>query len=106
MGVKPFLVASSIQAIMAQRLVRRICPECKEIDPSPDPKVLKLLGFTDEEIAPSTFFIGRGCSKCNGTGYRGRQGIFEMLEMNTNLRQLAFERAPLAEMRKAASREA
>ncbi len=102
MGVKPFLVASSIQAIMAQRLVRRICPECKEIDPSPDPKVLKLLGFTDDEIATSTFYIGRGCNKCNGTGYRGRQGIFEMLEMNTNLRQLAFERAPLAEMRKAA----
>lgn len=102
MGVKPFLVASSIQAIMAQRLVRKICPECKDIDSNPDPRVLKLLGFTDEEVQNTTFYIGRGCNQCNGTGYRGRQGIFEMLEMNTTLRQLAFNRAPLSEIRKAA----
>ncbi len=103
MGVKPFLVASSIQAIMAQRLVRRICPDCKEVDPDPDPRTLKLLGFTQEEIESTTFMIGRGCNACNGSGYRGRQGIFEMLEMNTTIRQLAFERAPLSEIRKAAA---
>ncbi|MBN1943360.1 MAG: Flp pilus assembly complex ATPase component TadA [Phycisphaerae bacterium] len=102
MGVKPFLVASSIQAIMAQRLVRKICPNCKDIDPDPDPRTLKLLGFTEEEVANSTFFVGRGCNQCNGTGYHGRQGIFELLEMNTALRQLAFDRAPLSEIRKTA----
>lgn len=102
MGVKPFLVASSIQAIMAQRLVRKICPDCREEDPNPDPRTLKLLGFTPEEIESTTFMIGRGCNNCNGTGYRGRQGIFEMLEMNSTIRQLAFDRAPLGEIRKAA----
>ena len=102
MGVKPFLVASSIQAIMAQRLVRRICPECKDVDHDPDPRTLKLLGFTDDEVENTTFYIGRGCNQCNGTGYRGRQGIFEVMEMTSALRQLAFDRAPLTEIRKAA----
>ena len=102
LGVKPFLVASSIQAVMAQRLVRTICPDCKEVDPEPDPRVLKLLGFSKEDIQNTTFYIGRGCNACNGTGYRGRQGVFEMMEMTTNIRQLAFELAPLAEVRKAA----
>ncbi len=102
MGVKPFLVASSIQAIMAQRLVRIICPKCKEVDPNPDSRTLQLLGFAEEEKKNTTFSIGRGCSACNGSGYRGRQGIFELLEMNNTLRQLAFEQAPLSEIRKAA----
>ena len=103
MGVKPFLVASSIQAIMAQRLVRRICPECIEVDPSPDPQTLKLLGFTQEEIESTTFKIGRGCNACAGSGYKGRQGIFEFMELNSTIRQLAFERAPVSEIRKAAA---
>jgi type IV pilus assembly protein PilB len=101
MGVKPFLVASSIQAIMAQRLVRKICTECKEIDPDPDPRTLKLLGFTPKEVENSTFYIGRGCNQCNGTGYRGRQGIFELLEMNNTIRQMAFDRSSLSDIRKA-----
>jgi len=101
-GVKPFLVASSIQAVMAQRLVRVICPDCKEPDPNPDPRTLKLLGFTPEEIESTTVMVGRGCNHCNGSGYRGRQGIFELMELNNTLRQLAFDRAPLSEIRKAA----
>ncbi len=102
MGVKPFLVASSIQAIMAQRLIRVICKECKEVYPDPDPRILRLLGFRDEEIAATTFYRGKGCNACHGTGYRGRQGIFEMLEMDNVLRELAFNRAPLGEIRRAA----
>ena len=102
MGVKPFLVASSIQAIMAQRLVRVICKECKEPDPSPDPKTLQILGFTDEVIKTQTFYHGRGCGACGGSGYRGRQGICEMLEMDNKLRELAFNRATLSELRAAA----
>jgi type IV pilus assembly protein PilB len=102
MGVKPFLVASSIQAVMAQRLVRRICPDCKEQDPNPDMRILRLLGFTPEEIEATTFSIGRGCNACNGTGYRGRQGIFEMMEMTPTIRQLAFEQASLADVRRTA----
>jgi type IV pilus assembly protein PilB len=102
MGVKPFLVASSVQAIMAQRLVRVICKECREADPNPDRKTLQALGFTDEEIKTQTFYKGRGCSACGGTGYRGRQGIFELLEMDTTIRELAFNRAPLGDIRRAA----
>lgn len=102
MGVKPFLVASSVQAIMAQRLVRRICPDCKDVDTEVNPRTLKLLGFRPEEIENTTFYVGKGCSVCNGSGYRGRQGIFEIMELNTQMRQLTFERASLAEIRRAA----
>jgi len=102
MGVKPFLVASSIQAIMAQRLVRVICKECREVYNEWDPRVLRMLGFRPEEIKTANFYKGRGCTVCAGTGYRGRQGIFEMLEMTNPIRELAFKRAPLTDLRRAA----
>jgi len=102
MGVKPFLVASSIQAIMGQRLIRLICPECKEEYPDPDPRILRLLGFRPEELEGRTIYRGRGCNACGGTGYHGRQGIFELMEMDSALREMAFNRAPLNEIRKAA----
>ncbi len=102
MGIKPFLVASSIQAIMAQRLVRVICNECKQVDPAPDRFTLRLLGITDEDLAGRHIMIGKGCNRCSNTGYRGRQGLFEMLEMNNELRDLAFSRAPTNQLRRAA----
>jgi type IV pilus assembly protein PilB len=102
MGVKPFLVASSIQAIMAQRLIRVICKECREPFKDWDPRVLRMLGFRPEEIATTTIYKGKGCNLCGGTGYRGRQGIFELLEMDNTIREMAFRRAPLAELRRAA----
>jgi len=102
MGVKPFLVASSIQAILAQRLIRLICNDCKEVHTEPDTRVLRLLGFRPDEIEQSTFYRGRGCEACGGTGYRGRQGIFELLEMDSAIREMAFNRVPLNELRKAA----
>ena len=102
MGIKPFLVASSIQAIMAQRLIRIICKECKVEDPAPDRYTLRLLGFTDEQLAGQTLYKGAGCPRCSKTGYRGRQGIFEMLAMNAEMRELAFNRAPTNQLRKAA----
>jgi type IV pilus assembly protein PilB len=102
MGVKPFLVASSIQAIMAQRLVRKICTNCKVIDEHPQPHYLRLLNIGPDEIKKHPIYKGAGCSKCRNTGYKGRQGIFEILEMNTQLRELAFARASASELRKAA----
>jgi type IV pilus assembly protein PilB len=102
MGVKPFLVASSIQAILAQRLVRIICTECKEVHPQVDPRILRLLGFRPDEIENTICYRGKGCAACNGSGYRGRQGIFELLEMDNAIRELAFTRAPLSELRRAA----
>jgi len=102
MGVKPFLVASSVQAIMAQRLVRTICKECKEVDPNPDRYILRLVGFDPDKMEDVKIYKGRGCKACHGTGYRGRMAIFEMLEMNNQIRELAFERAPTNKLRQAA----
>jgi type IV pilus assembly protein PilB len=102
MGVKPFLVASSIQAVLAQRLIRVICVECKEVHPEPDPRILRLLGFRPDEIENTTCYRGRGCNVCSGTGYRGRQGIFELMEMDSTIREMAFNRSPLSDLRRAA----
>lgn len=105
MGVKPFLVASSIQAIMAQRLIRVICDSCKVINESPNPEYLKLLGIKMDDLKKHTIYKGAGCSKCQGTGYKGRLGIFEMVEMSNELRELAFSKAPVTELRKVAIAE-
>ncbi|GMV96147.1 MAG: Flp pilus assembly complex ATPase component TadA [Phycisphaerae bacterium] len=102
MGIKPFLVASSIQAIMAQRLVRILCEECKEDDPNPNRQLLRLLRFTDSELQGRTLKRGRGCKRCNNTGFRGRMGIFEMMTLTNELRELAFNRASTSQIRKAA----
>ncbi len=102
MGVKPFLVASSIQAIMAQRLIRVICKKCKVVDENPNPHHLKLIGIDPAEVKKRPVYKGAGCSACQNTGYKGRLGIFEMIEMGNELRELAFKRAPTIELRKAA----
>ncbi|MGD8500664.1 MAG: ATPase, T2SS/T4P/T4SS family [Phycisphaerales bacterium] len=102
MGVKPFLVASSIQAIMAQRLVRVICKKCKVVDENPDPFHLQSLGITPEDIEKHPPYKGAGCSQCQNTGFKGRIAIFEMFEMNNEIRELAFAKAPTTELRKAA----
>lgn len=102
MGVKPFLVASAIQAVMAQRLIRVICKECKEEMTNPDPKLLSLLGFNEETLAHKKTYHGKGCNRCQGTGYRGRLGVFEMMMMTPEIRELAFDSKPLNVIRHAA----
>jgi len=102
MGVKPFLVASSIQAVLAQRLVRVLCPKCKIPDPEPDPMWLKLAGITEKDVGERTLMKPKGCDYCSGIGFRGRQGIFEMMQMNNEIRTMAFERAPSNKIRQAA----
>jgi type IV pilus assembly protein PilB len=102
MGVKPFLVASAIQAIMAQRLIRTICKECKVEDPSPDPKLVQLVEFSGKSLKSKKLYKGKGCARCHNTGYRGRIGIFEMLMMNGEIRELAFNREPTNKVRHAA----
>lgn len=104
MGVKPYLVASSIQAIMAQRLIRLLCDDCKAIDDSPDPKYLKIVGISEDEAGSGSIHKAVGCSKCGNLGYRGRKAIFEMMVMNNEIRELAFNRAPLGQIRQAGIR--
>ena len=101
MGVKPFLVASSIQAVMAQRLIRVLCTECKALDDKPDPKYMRLTSISPDEAAGNVY-KPMGCAVCSGTGFKGRKAIFEMMVMNTQVRDLAFKLAPLVEIRQAA----
>ncbi len=101
MGVQPFLVATSIQAVLAQRLIRINCPKCQE-KYTPDAKTLLALNLRPEQHPDLQLVRGKGCDYCKGTGYRGRKGIFEMMVMNRQIRDLAFEKAPTNEVRKAA----
>jgi len=98
MGVAPFLVSSSIQAVMAQRLVRTICPNCKR-PREYKPHELAWVGLREEDVQGVTFYEGQGCKECSGTGYKGRTAIFEMLEMNQELRELAFRKASTNKLR-------
>jgi len=102
MGINPFLVSSSIQAIMAQRLVRTICPKCKTVDDKVSPELLKELQFPEDQIAKTTFYKGEGCEYCNFTGYRGRTGVFELMIMDQFLKDLVLDNVPSLVLRKAA----
>ena len=96
MGVEPFLVSSSIIGILAQRLVRTICPECKERY-TPAKEELKDIGLDEKEKIH--FYRGKGCNKCMNSGYRGRIGIFELLTMDEKIRNFTIAKAPLDEIR-------
>jgi general secretion pathway protein E len=89
MGIEPFLVTSSTIAIMAQRLVRRICPNCRQ-SYAPEPESLRELGIPSETIASTMVWRGKGCDKCQGRGYFGRTGIFELLVMTPHVQELAL----------------
>jgi type IV pilus assembly protein PilB len=101
MGVEPFLIASSVIGILAQRLGRRICQNCKE-PYKPPAEALHRVGFNVEDMENVVFYRGRGCEQCRHTGYRGRQGIFEMMIINEEIADLTVKRAPLSEIRAAA----
>jgi len=93
MGVPGYLVASSVVAILAQRLVRTICKKCSTKF-TPSEAVIKEAGLTDEQVAGATFKRGKGCNTCGKTGYRGRMGIHEILMVDAKVRELIFENAP------------
>jgi len=97
-GVKPFLVSASLRAALAQRLVRKTCVHCKSVY-SPDPHVLQAIGINEIAAAGMTFYHGEGCPKCNGIGYRGRMGIFEIFIVNEELQQMIYEGRTLVELR-------
>jgi type II secretion system protein E len=93
MGIEPFLVASSVEAVMAQRLVRTICPHCK-VEQKVEHNYLKRIGFPENEIDTAKFWKGAGCEDCRQLGYQGRMGIYELLILNEGLRPLILNRAP------------
>lgn len=97
-GVKPFLVASSVRGIMAQRLCRKICEKCKETY-KPTDMELRLLGSASEQVRQGNLVQGRGCHECGHTGYRGRVGLFEIFVINDEVRHMIYERVSSSEMR-------
>jgi type II secretory ATPase GspE/PulE/Tfp pilus assembly ATPase PilB-like protein len=99
MGVEPYLVASSLEMVAAQRLVRLICPKCKE--EMPRDEVAKLQAEFGKEV-PSVLYRGAGCRNCQNSGYRGRQGVFEMMPITDDIRELILEHASSREIRKVA----
>jgi type II secretory ATPase GspE/PulE/Tfp pilus assembly ATPase PilB-like protein len=101
MGVEPFLIAASMVAGLAQRLTRKICPDCKE-EYKPQRELLLRFGF-DPKLNPDVkFWHGRGCDTCRQSGYKGRLGVYEMMRVNEELAEMIVRRAPLSEIKEAA----
>ena len=103
MGVPPFLITATVEAILAQRLVRRICTGCKE-EVIPGADVLADLEMTSDQLEGKKFYRGKGCEKCNRSGYKGRLGIYELLIMNDEMRDMIIRNASTEEIREAARR--
>ena len=100
MGLPTFLITATVEAVLAQRLVRKICNFCRT-EFTPSPEVIMELGLTAEQAAAQKWFYGKGCDKCNNTGYKGRMGIYELALMNDNLRELVAAEVSLDEFRNA-----
>ncbi len=103
MGVQPFLVASSLRAVMAQRLLRRVCKYCME-EHVPTPMEARLLGLPDDYVKTHKFYKGRGCERCGRTGYKGRIGIYEIFTITPDIAALIFNNKPTSTIREAARR--
>ncbi|MFN5897098.1 MAG: GspE/PulE family protein [Planctomyces sp.] len=101
MGVQPFLVACSLMAVMAQRLVRVVCPKCRE-PYQPTPEEIEVFNITPDELSDGQWVRGRGCANCKHTGYKGRRAVFELMTMNTTLREMAFNSEPAQNIRRQA----
>jgi type IV pilus assembly protein PilB len=101
MGIAPFLITATVEAILAQRLVRRVCTQCRE-EAVPSSELLQDLELTAADIVGKKFYRGKGCDACNNTGYKGRVGLFELLIMNDDLRDLVMQNASRDELREAA----
>jgi type IV pilus assembly protein PilB len=104
MGIEPFLVATSVHLICAQRLIRRICSECKTEIKTPIQTLIDV-GFSPEEARPIQTFRGEGCRTCNGTGYKGRVGLYEVMEISEHIQDLILASAPAREIKRQAVAE-
>jgi type IV pilus assembly protein PilB len=101
MGVEPFLISSTLEAVLGQRLLRSVCPQCRTTY-RPSEMLLAQLGLSARDIGGREFFQGKGCDACNQTGYKGRKGIFELLKITDPLRELINERAPTVTLKEKA----
>jgi type IV pilus assembly protein PilB len=101
MGVEPFLISSTLEAVLGQRLLRSICPQCRATY-QPSDALLEQLGLSGRDIGAQNFFYGKGCDACNQTGYKGRKGIYELMKITDPLRELINERAPTVTLKEKA----
>ena len=90
MGVEPFLITASVNLVLAQRLARKICVDCKAPDTRSSPQALKDIGFTDEQIASGKLMKGAGCRTCNDTGYKGRVALYEVMRFTDALKEMVL----------------
>ncbi|MBR1966416.1 MAG: type II/IV secretion system protein [Lentisphaeria bacterium] len=98
MGVEPFLICSSLSGVLSQRLIRRVCSNCK-VEYEPTDEDLERLQLTRDEVAGHKFCYGKGCKKCNNTGYKGRKAIVELMVIDNSIRELIYANAPMAKIR-------
>jgi type IV pilus assembly protein PilB len=103
MGIEPFLISSAVILILAQRLIRKICMDCKE-PIKVHPQLLIDLGVSPDEVRSFTIYKGKGCSICNNTGYKGRLGLYEVMPMKEEVKELVLSRASTTEIKKEAIR--
>jgi type IV pilus assembly protein PilB len=101
MGVEPFMISSSLEAVLGQRLIRKICTSCRTAY-EPSEAILAQLGLSPHEIGDKNFYYGKGCDACNNTGYKGRKGIYELLHISDPIRELINQRSPSVVMRQKA----
>src|SRR5262249_9195328 len=102
MGIEPYLVASSLTCVVAQRLARKLCPDCSAVDDDPDFELMRSLGATDEIFDGGSFRKPVGCHLCQKTGYRGRQAVYEVMPVTEDIGRLVLERASTVEIEKLA----
>jgi type IV pilus assembly protein PilB len=102
MGVEPFLITASLNLILAQRLARKCCPDCKAPHPTADPQALLDFGFTEEQVANTQMMKGTGCKTCNGSGYKGRIALYEVMRFTESLKEMVLQGASTAELKAAA----
>jgi type IV pilus assembly protein PilB len=103
MGIEPFLVSSSVILILAQRLARKVCVQCKEEEKVP-PQALIKIGFSEEDANTIKCYRGRGCAVCNSSGYKGRIALYEVMPISDEIRELILEGASANEIKKTAIR--
>jgi type IV pilus assembly protein PilB len=104
MGIEPFLVGNSINLVAAQRLVRKVCENCKEPHEIPANRLIEA-GMSEDQLPQVHAMKGRGCDRCGGTGYKGRVGLFEIMEVSEPVRDLILRNPPVFELRDCAVKE-
>mgnify|MGYP001200758793 FL=1 len=105
MGIPTYLISAALSLVVAQRLARKICDDCKEVDPNTTEQLLQQIGFTAEEASRMKSYKGKGCSKCNSTGYKGRQGIYEVLSVTAKMQDAILQNMSMTELYQLAADE-